>query len=172
MAAMDDLSVSLAEGVAVEWDHEQLDPVDSGGFTDRPWRLRGEPGPQHSALRVLTAKVSPGEKGELLLLVAALRPAEAEGHDAEQPGGISRDGDGTRALAEVLLSTEYDGAGVPRRIGLELYPEDGSYAVRAAGDAVARRVEESDGWRREIAELDFRYDGSDGVATYEVWHRA
>lgn len=168
MAEPEKLKLALGE-VIVHWDEDGLQALAAGAETgERPWHLHGEPGEESSALRVLSARF--GKQG--LLLVAALRPADADGHDAEVPQGLMRDGEGLRALHEVLLSTEYGRSGQPQRIGLEMYEEPDGYALRAAGDAVEVSVKESEGWRREVARLEFRLDGEDGAAVYEIWHRA
>jgi hypothetical protein len=160
------LKVELDGGVIVHWDEELLDSLPDG--ESRPWHLHGEPQPEVSALRVLSARF--GRNGALL--VAALRPADADGHDAEWPRGLLRSSEGVQELHEVLLSTEYDGDGAARRIGLEMYDEPDGYAIRAAGDAKSFSASESDGWRREVVHLDFRLHGEDGVAVYEIWNRA
>lgn len=164
------LKLEIGTDLIVHWDEEALEALAdaSGEPADRPWHLHGAPSSDSSALRVLSARLDNGS----LLLIAALRPSDADGHDAERPSGLMFDGEGLRETHEVLLSTEYDGHGSPRRISLEIYPEEDSYPVRAAGDAVAVSTEESDGWRRESARLDFRLDGQAGIASYEIWHRS
>ncbi|CAN5455195.1 hypothetical protein BH10ACT11_BH10ACT11_05050 [soil metagenome] len=156
------LKLEIAENVIVHWDEDALEAISEsdGSLAARPWHLHGEPPAGASAMRVLSARLDNGS----LLLIAALRPEDADGHDAEQPSGLMLDGDGLRETYEVLLSTEYDRAGSPRRVSLEIYPEEDSYPVRAAGDTVAVGSEESDGWRRDTAQLKFRLDGREGVA--------
>lgn len=164
------LKLEIEPDVIVHWDEEALEALsdESGEPAVRPWHLHSEPSAESSALRVLSARLENGS----LLLIAALRPADADGHDAEHPSGLMLDGEGLTETHEVLLSTEYDQHGSPRRISLEIYPQEDSYPVRAAGDAVAVSTEESDGWRRESARLDFHLDGQAGTASYEIWHRA
>lgn len=161
------LKLELPGELIVHWDEEALEALTEGA-TERPWHLHGEPLADTSALRVLSARTGSGA----LLLVAALRPDDADGHDAEQPQGLLVDDDGVTELHEVLLSTEYDRGGAARRIGLELYTEEDGYATRGAGETTTRTIDESDGWRREIAQLEFRLNGESGVASYEIWHRA
>ena len=162
------LKLVLDGDLIVHWDEEALAGLGEDAAAPRPWHLHGEPGAENSALRVLSARFGDGG----LLLIAALRPADADGHDAERPLGLLRDEEGTRQLHEVLLSTEYGRSGEPQRLGLEMYEEPDGYALRAAGDAISVEGDESEGWRREVARLDFRLDGADGAAVYEIWHRA
>lgn len=159
------LKVELEGGVIVHWEEGALEQL--GSTQDRSWHLHGEPGAECSALRVLSARATNGD----LLLVASLRPADADGHDAELPRGLLLDRDGLHDLHEVLLSTEYDGDGNGRRVGLEMYLEEDGYALRAAGDKTGGSIEESDGWRRDVSTHDFRLGGNQGVAVYEIWHR-
>ncbi len=111
----------------IEWDLEALRELSAnkphpGADQARPtWRLEQEPDwDLAGALRVLSASFDDGA----LLAVAALRPREAVGHDAEEVGAvlISPQGEATR-LHEALLSTEYGPDGKARRLGLELYEE-------------------------------------------------
>ena len=82
--------------------------------------------------------------------------------------------EGVRELHEVLLSTEYGASGAPRGSGSRCIEEPDGYALRGAGDANARagrdRVGRHGGARSRS--LDFRLDGEDGAAVYEIWHRA
>lgn len=163
------LALELAPGVAVEWDAAALRALSGDALTEEasPWSLRGEPGPAHSALRVLSAALTDGSQ----LVLAALRPANAEGHDAERvQAALVRDGE-PRLLHEALVSTEYAADGRARRVGLELYEERDGYPLRGAGDAISGGSRTRDGWTWDSAALRFRLDGRGGTALYEILHR-
>jgi hypothetical protein len=147
-----------APGLIVSWDTEALAGLASGAPVGRPWTLEGEPADDR-AVRILSAGLNDGSA----LVVAAVRAADAPGHDAELIAGIVVDAEGAATeLEEVLLSTEYDADGRIRRAGLEVYREGDDYPLRAAGDALPEAGE------AEGALLDFRMDGRQGRATYEV----
>ena len=85
----------------IEWDAEALRELsatshDPGGRDARPiWRLEQDPDwDGASALRVISASFDDGA----LLGVAALRPREAAGHDADAVGAILVSPDGEVAL--------------------------------------------------------------------------
>ena len=71
-------------------------------------------------------------------------------------------------LTEVLLSTEYDAAGLPARIGLELWAEPDSPPLRVAADREGEVAVSWDGARREAARMSFRLDGTGGIGEYEL----
>jgi hypothetical protein len=109
-------------------------------------------------------------KGTLLLLAAA-RPDEASGHDAESPRAvlISRSGE-AKAIEEALVSTQYSANGQIERLGLELYAEGDDYPVRGAGDARRASASAEGALRHEQAWLDFRLDGEVGDAVLDILH--
>lgn len=164
----DQAAVELAPGLQVAWD--DLDSIRAQLGSDppaAPWRLEGELGAGHTALRVLTGAT---RKGALLLLAGA-RPADADGHDAESPQAliVPRSGDAA-VIDEALLSTQYSANGTIERVGLELYAEDDDYPVRGAGDALSATASDQGALRHEQAVLDFRLDGEPGTAILDVIH--
>jgi hypothetical protein len=80
--------------------------------------------------------------GHEIAMIAA-RPAGAKGHDHDTIGVIAR-GEEHPLVLDPRLSTTYDGAGVPRRIGLELWlgddPEGDLWPRRVAGASTGSRV--------------------------------
>jgi hypothetical protein len=144
MPGSEPLTVELAPVVGaaprIEWDVESLRRLQAGAEAAAPedagpsWRLATEP--DWDAVRALWL-ISAGFDDGALLAVAALRPREAEGHDADAVGGvlISAEGDVIR-LHEVLLSVEYGPDGSPRRLGLELYEGADGPPIRVAADRV------------------------------------
>lgn len=162
------IAIEVAPGLNVVWDNLEQARADlAAQEPSAHWRLDGDLGAGHTALRVLTAAAG---KGPLLLLAGA-RPADAHGHDAENPRAVlvSRSGD-LRPIEEALLSTQYSANGRIERIGLELYAAGDDYPVRGAGDVRRAATGEEDVHRREQAWLDFRLDGEPGDAILDtVW---
>ena len=160
----DELAVAPAEGLRIVWDRDTVAAYPEAGTADPAWRLEGELAPAFSALRVLSAATREGG----LLLLAAARPAAAEGHDEEAVAALLAPADGApEPVSEALISTEYAADGSIRRVGLELYKEDDDYPVRAAGDAAGEPAAGADAGRR-VARLEFRLDGAEGIALYEI----
>jgi hypothetical protein len=156
-----ELRAEPAPGLIVSWDTEALAGLASGAPVRRPWTLAGEPANDRTAVRILSAGLSDGSA----LVVAAVREADAPGHDSELIAGLVVDAEGAATeLEEVLLSTEYDADGRIRRAGLEVYRKGDDYPLRAAGDALPG-AGDTEG---AVAHLDFRMDGRQGRATYEV----
>jgi len=160
--------MDLAPGLQVSWD--DLEAIRSGLGSDEPaslWRLEGDLGANHAAVRVLTGAT---RKGALLLLAGA-RPEGAGGHDAENPQAVivSRSGE-VEKIDEALLSTQYAADGAIERFGLELYGEGDDYPVRGAGDATSTSAADEGTVRRERALLEFRLDGEAGTAVLDILH--
>jgi hypothetical protein len=177
MSGSEPLSLELepAAGTAprIEWDVEslrQLGAAVEGSAEDAQpgWRLATEP--DWDAARALSLISASFEDGALLA-VAALRPREAEGHDADAVEAvlISAEGDVIRPH-EVLLSVEYGPDGSARRLGLELYEGADGPPIRVAADRVGTAHAASDGAVREQAPLRLRMEGTPGAGLHELVH--
>jgi hypothetical protein len=84
----------------------------------------------------------PAPEGGLILVIST---GPGSDHASETTGAWLLDGTGrASAFAEALLSTQYDGAGLPARAGLELWPaaDDDAHLTRAAGTAVGAASEQ------------------------------
>jgi hypothetical protein len=166
MAGAETLAVELGAGrgraTRVEWNADALAALREGTeVSARAWRVEGEPAGE---LRVVAAALEDGT----MLGVAALRPAGAAGHDAEEVAGIvSRPGADPAAASEVRLSTEYDAAGHPRRIGVELFTDPDAPPLRAAGDRHEGSGADSSG-DRELVSMEVRSEGHGGSGLYEI----
>lgn len=161
------IAIEAAPDLRITWD---LDEVRAGlgeGGAPALWSLEGALGAGHAALRVLTGMTSEGT----IVLMAAARPADADGHDSEEPQAVLIDpsGDVTR-VEETLVSTQYAGNGSIDRLGLEFYREGDDYPLRGAGDANTTAKGDQGDHTREGALLDFRLDGEAGTALYELLH--
>jgi len=160
-------AVELEPGLRVTWD---LDEVRAGlGEVEGPaiWKIEGALGAGCAALRVLTGMSSKGT----ILLIAAARPAEADGHDSEEPQAVLIDASGAvTRIEEALVSTQYAGDGSIDRLGLELYREGDDYPMRGAGDVESTARSGRGDHTHEEARLAFRLDGESGTAVYEIVH--
>jgi hypothetical protein len=73
---------------------------------------------------------------ESFLIITARGEPEAE-HGSERTEGWLLEGENATPFEESLISTQYDGAGTPTRLGLELWPEDADQSSRAAATRVS-----------------------------------
>lgn len=151
------------------WDPERLTQLSDDLGRQAPWLLDGElDWDEIELIRVLSARFDDGR----LLGVAALRPAGAEGHGEEVVAAAMVNAEGTvEPVSEALLSVEYGGDGTPRRAGLELYRNEGSMPLRAAGDASATDTSTDAGLERQAASLRMRLAGSGGVGRLDIVKR-
>jgi hypothetical protein len=107
---------------------------------------------------------------DTLLIATALGTPGADGHGEERTSGWLLNGENATRFEEALISTQYDGAGEPTRIGLELWPEDADQTSRAG----ARRVTgsllggaEAGGTWAGI--FGCHTDGTAGLGSYLLW---
>ena len=159
------LALELGEGLAVRWDESKLAaPTATEGAST--WELDGAVDwERFDLLRVISAAFADGGA----LAIASLAPKGRAGHGDETVRALLTPADGeSAALAEALLSTEYDAAGVPRRIGLELYAEPDSAPRRVAADRIEARAEGT----RQTVRMAFRMDGVSGTGLYELLRRS
>lgn len=150
----------------IEWDSAALSALDPSAPGSAPvWALGGElDWDEIETLRIVTGHLDDGR----LLAIAALRPAGAAGHGEELVAGALGDREAFDQLAEALFSTEYGPDGLPRRIGVELYRDDGGLPVRIAGDATASTTEVEGRVRRLSTALALRSSGAAGVGVLDV----
>jgi hypothetical protein len=129
---------------------------------DPPWR-------DNELVRHLAGTLEDGS----LLLAGSARPRGAAGHDEEAIAAWLVDPDGTvEGFAEPLVSTQYDGGGLPTRAGLELWGADPEApARRAAATKVAVASTEIGEWRLDGAFMRWSFEGRTGSGTYLIWTR-
>ena len=153
-----ELGARLGEPVRIEWDPGALHEAAAAS-----WRLSGELDAERVAeLRVLSAVFEDGS----LLGVASLRPSGATGHDADELSAIiARPEGAAEQTSDVRLSVEYDGAGRPRRLGLELYADPDAPPLRVAADRSEEATEQS---ASGAVPMSFRLDGTSGAGAYEL----
>jgi hypothetical protein len=122
------------------------------------------------------------DRGVALL---ALRPRKARAHDADLVAAAVLEPEPTPRVADPRLSTTYDAAGLPARVGLELWLEaessangadddaDRQFPRRAAGEATGAGIEwEVAGFTLHAALLRWHSRGSDGTGVYLLGQRA
>jgi hypothetical protein len=165
--AADGLGAELGE-VRVEWDRhglEALADATSGVGADRLRRIDGDVDPvRHELLRVISVGVDDGT----VLGVASLRPAGAAGHGDEVTRAVlARPDSDPVAVDEALVSTEYDSAGLIRRLGAELWTGSEAGPLRLAADRSSEPAA-GDGDPGAVTELSARLDGAEGRAIYEI----
>lgn len=168
MADVLQLEFSSPDGdtLAVEWDAETLEALSAPAADGGPeWRLIGDiDWDRIEAMRLLYGRLGDGRS----LAVAAIRPAGAAGHGDDVAGSVLETDTGLESAREVLISIEYDAAEQPRRVGVELWPEDEPTPWRLAADVrdIARLEDGAVHRLRAIVEL--RLDGERGDGVFEI----
>ena len=111
------------------------------------------------------------ERGDESFLVAiALGRPGAAGHGEEQVDGWLLEGESAGPFEETLVSTQYDGAGRPTRLGMELWPQDADQSSRAAAVRVSGSslgVVESG--HSAAGLFGCHVDGTEGFGSYLLW---
>jgi hypothetical protein len=128
---------------------------------ERGWQIDSRPDwSRLEGIRLVSAVFEDGAT----LGVAAVRPRGARGHGDDAVAATFVDADGLRiATSEALVSVEYDAAGLPRRLGVELWPDQDSPPIRVAADRDAANA----GADAPMA-MAFRVDGVAGSGTYQT----
>jgi hypothetical protein len=111
------------------------------------------------------------EAGEdAVLVVTAFGEAGAAGHGQEATSAWRLEGESEVPFEEALISTQYDGAGMPTRFGLELWPQEADQSNRAGATRVSASPLGGAGAGDVWAGV-FRChtDGTEGLATYLLW---
>jgi hypothetical protein len=154
------------ERLRFEWAADELASFDPQPAGEQPvWRLGGElDWDEIEAVRVLSARLDDGR----LLAIVALRGAGGEGHGDDLVIGAMGSTEDFAQLHETLLSTEYGADGLPRRIGLELYPSEASIPIRVAGESTASASVDTGGVRRTSAALQLRSVGATGTGALDI----
>jgi hypothetical protein len=114
---------------------------------------------------IFRAVALPAPNDEIVLLTARREPGAAN-HAEETTAAWLLRADGTAsAYDEALLSTQYDGDGLQTRVGLELWPADGtSPPLRGAGTTFGL----SRAGGINVALMSSSVEGSEGVGAYLI----
>jgi len=113
-----------------------------------------------------------------------LRPRKSRGHEADLVAAAVLEPESAPRVTDPRLSTTYDAAGLPARVGLELWfetddtdeePEEETerqFPRRAAGEAVGPGIDwEVAGFKLHAALLRWHSRGSDGTGVYLLGQR-
>jgi hypothetical protein len=165
MTDAEQLSVELPGDVQLAWAVDALRELEAGP----PWHLDGElDWDRFESLRVVSAAL-----GEEAIVLAALRPTGEEGHDADAVVAARLlPGAAVETAADALLSLEYDADGALRRLGVELWGEQGAPLRVAADRTASASITEDSGRRRESTPLTVRVDGREGPGVHDLVTRA
>lgn len=107
------------------------------------------------------------------VVLSAVRPAGAPGHEAEATWAALLGAAGALRVDEPRLSTTYDGDGRQRRAGLELWVgEDDGYPRHATGEVVCGSTLDLGQLRLDCAFVRWRMDGRTASGRYDVLRRA
>ena len=125
------------------------------------WELESEPDwTGLEGIRLVSAVFEDGAT----LGVAAVRPRDARGHGDDAVAARFLDAEGAlMATSDALLSVEYDSSSMPRRLGIELWPDADSAPLRIAADREPGDVDD-----RDAVDLTFRLGGVAGRGIYET----
>jgi hypothetical protein len=150
---------------AVEFEHEGKGrSLSCAGHLTR-WQ--GDPLEDSDILRHLSVPLA----DDGVVLVVARRPAGSREHGEEETGAWRLDEEGgAEALAEALLSTQYDDGGGQTRAGLELWPAGGegeTLPLRAAGTRIGGA--EANGVSAVF--LNTSSEGRTGIGSYLIRRR-
>jgi hypothetical protein len=147
------------------------DPAATTANDGAPGSWRAEPELDWDRVESLLLVSATFEDGRSLAL-ADLRPRGAKGHDHDQVlQRLSSAGEEVM-VTEALVSTELDAEGRLRRLGIELWVDASSPPVRVAGDRNGEPAVELGDVQREVAEMSFRIDATEGTGSCELLRRA
>jgi hypothetical protein len=107
---------------------------------------------------------------ESFLIAIALGQPGSEGHGEERISGWLLEGENATPFEESLISTEYDEAGKPTRLGLELWPEDADQTSRAAATRVSgSSLGVVSSGATSAGLFSCHADGAEGFGSYLLW---
>ena len=105
------------------------------------------------------------------VVLEALRPSGARGHDAEQVWAALFEHGEPIPIADPRLSTTYDGDGHQRRAGMELWLHEDGYPLRAAGEVICGSSLDFGELQLDLAFFRWRAEGTEGVGRYDILRR-
>jgi hypothetical protein len=104
-------------------------------------------------------------------LAIARRPRGAPGHGHEEVAGWLLHDGRPLPIADVRISTTYDGVGRQRSAGLELWVEGEDFPRRLSGTVAAGSSLQLERVDVHCAIFRWRMEDRDGVGAYELWTR-
>jgi hypothetical protein len=109
---------------------------------------------------------------ELSFALLSHRPRGASGHGEEQLEAVVFRGDPpvSTGVAQPRLSTTYDGGGLPRHAGLELWEEEESeFSLRIGGESVTNgELVHADGARSRIVFMAWHHESHHALGSYTL----
>jgi hypothetical protein len=161
------ITAALADGqepIRLRWEPAQ-DPRATGSGSS--WRVESEPDWERlEGIRLVSGRFEDGRA----LGVVSLRPRGAAGHGDDLVIARLVDAEGqVSSIEEALVSVEYDTDGLPRRLGIELWPDPDSTPLRVAADR--EEGVDAEGGTGEAVAMALRLDGTAGTGLYEVLRR-
>jgi hypothetical protein len=108
--------------------------------------------------------------GDSFLIVTAVGEPGSEGHGDERASGWLLEGENAIPFEESLISTQYDDAAKPTRLGLELWPEDADQTSRAAATRVSgSSLGVVSSGATSAGLFSCHADGAEGFGSYLLW---
>lgn len=140
--------------------------IDCLGQRGHTW---GEPDWEKIAIaRTITAWM----EDERAVALSSVRPRKAEHHLDEAVAAFYVEGGEPAWVQDPRLSTGYDGEGLQRRAGMELWVTDeAEYARRLAGEVVAGTTLDLGRLRLDCAFFRWRMEGRTGIGRYDLLRR-
>jgi hypothetical protein len=188
-AVLGDDSLTLTED-AVRWAGFDVTlepvsaPIERAGATDQLVRVRGTVGPgeeidclgqrgtrERDLSGVELVRGVSAWLGDGGVVLESLRPAGAEGHDAETVWAALVEQGEPVVVAEPRLSTTYDGDGHQRRAGMELWVSEEGYPLRAAGEVICGSSLDFGELQLDLSFFRWRAEGTEGVGRYDILRR-
>ncbi|MEA2126016.1 MAG: hypothetical protein QOI80_2798 [Solirubrobacteraceae bacterium] len=105
------------------------------------------------------------------IVLEALRPEGAEGHDAETVWAMLVEDGEPVPVTDPRLSTTYDAEGHQRRAGMELWLGEEGYPLRAAGEVICGSSLDLGELTLDLAFFRWRAEGTEGVGRYDILRR-
>ena len=156
--------IVFAGAVAAELDPERLDSLGKSEPPESPWRLADPDWDGVESVRLLAARFADGS----IAALASARPADANGHDADEVAAVYAARGKAEGVHEALVSTEEDADGRVRRVGVELWSSEEPPPRRLAADRTGYFASAAGGVEHEAVLLEARLDGEPGVALFEI----
>ena len=164
-------SVAGGGGLALDGDRAaaaEPDAVTTDAFEG--WRfeteIEGDPIEGATVFRHIAIQAPEGAT----IACTAIGSKGSSGHGQERTEGVLEADSERVPYDEALISTQYDGAGDPMRIGLELWPPEADQTTRAAATRVSGSlvagVRSGDVWAGFFR---CHTDGAEGMGTYLLW---
>jgi hypothetical protein len=164
---------TLAGGGGLTLDGDRVAAVEADTLTSEAlegWRFETELDDESIQGAAILRHVAIQAPDGATITCNASGPRGISGHGQERTEGALRGDADPVTYDEALISTQYDSAGDPTRIGLELWPPDADQTTRAAATRVSGSLiagaRSGDVWAGFFR---CHTDGTEGIGTYLLW---